>query len=150
VVLCHLDGERVYWVSLDLRGILKFRRCEGRNHRAPTSEMLHAASWDQPIAGGGMAQIAIGRPRTPAKPKRRKPRPQELLAQYERVQAKDLLKGDLIEPNEISGSLRVIGPSRINGREVILTKTDDTLAREFFLPSTAMVRLLDSRLSGKR
>ena len=80
-----------------------------------------------------------------------KSRLEELLPQYERVQARDLFKGgDLIEPNEISGSLRVIGPSRINGKQVILAKTEDTLSREFFLPSTAIVRLLDQRRSGKR
>jgi len=97
-----------------------------------------------------MARIAISGQRGQAQAKRAKLRLEGLLPQYERVQARDLFKGDLIEPNEISGSLRVIGPSRINGKEVILAKTDDTLGREFFLPSTAIVRLLDQRYSGKR
>lgn len=97
-----------------------------------------------------MARIAISGRRIPAKSKLSKSRLEELLPSYERVQARDLFKGDLIEPNEISGSLRVIGPSRINGKEVILAKTDDTLGREFFLPSTAIVRLLVQGRSGKR
>jgi hypothetical protein len=99
-----------------------------------------------------MARIAISgrRAPAPAKSKLSKARLEELLPGYERVQARDLLKGDLIEPNEISGSLRVIGPARLNGREVILAKTDDTLAREFFLPSTAIVRLLVQGRSAKR
>jgi hypothetical protein len=63
-----------------------------------------------------VARIAISGHRIPAKSKLGKARLEELLPSYERVQARDLLKGDLIEPNEISGSLRSLGHPESMGK----------------------------------